>query len=87
MESTVSALYSLPELLSSNDLVTLGLFSSPDSAYLARMRGNSPDFIKVGRKILYPKFSVIQFIEYRLQRGHKPQRLHQTHSIKTVIGI
>lgn len=58
-----------PEFLSSSDLVSLGLFGSPDLAYLARRKGNSPDYIKIGRKVLYPKPAVVEFIEQRLQKG------------------
>lgn len=57
---------SFPEFLSSHDLVSLGLFASTDSAYVARVRGHSPAFLKIGRKIVYPKASVIQFIQDRL---------------------
>jgi hypothetical protein len=76
MTETLSHFTSLPELLSSQDLITLGLFSSPDAAYVARLHGNSPDFIKLRRKILYPKSSVIQFIEDRLKKGCIPKESH-----------
>lgn len=57
------------EFLSSHDLVNLGLFPSPDAVYFARLRGNSPDFIKMNRKVIYPKASVIKFIEQRMVKG------------------
>ena len=41
-----------PEFMGSNDLVGLGLFPSNSSVYLARMRGQSPNYIKIGKKIL-----------------------------------
>jgi hypothetical protein len=56
----------LPEFLSSQDLVSLGLFSSVDAAYVARARGHSPEFLKIGKRVLYPKASLLQFIETRL---------------------
>ena len=60
---------SLPEFLSSHDLVALGLFSSPDAAYIGQVRGHSPEFLRIGKKILYPKTSVLRFIEDRLTSG------------------
>lgn len=72
---------SLPEFLSANDLVDLGLFPSPDAAYFARVRGEGPEFIKFGRKIRYMKMSVKKFIESRLQEKAIPKK-HQTPFIK-----
>lgn len=60
---------SMPDLLATQDLISLGLYPSADAAYLARTRGHSPDFLKIGRKVLYPKASVIYFLEKCLQRG------------------
>ena len=73
MSEILTKLEGLPEFLSSHDLVALGLFPSPDSVYLARFRGNSPDYCKFGRKIRYPKQSVIDFIESRMKRGDVPK--------------
>lgn len=58
----------LPEFLNSQHLVELGLYSSVDAAYLARVRGHSPHFLKLKRKVLYPKSSVIEFIEQSMER-------------------
>jgi hypothetical protein len=68
--SLLSTFSSLPELLSSQHLVELGLYPSLDAAYLARIRGHSPDFLKLHKKVLYPKRSVLEFIEHRMQKGH-----------------
>lgn len=62
----MTSISNLPEFLSSQDLVALGLFSSTDSAYVARIRGDSPEFLKVGKKVLYPKASLLRFIQDRL---------------------
>src|SRR5690349_14397525 len=70
--STREVFMTLPNtsnFLSSRDLVSLGLYPSTDSVYLARVRGNSPDFIKLGRKVLYPRESVMRFIQERLHQG------------------
>ena len=62
---------SLPAFLSTKDLVNLGLYINIDAAYLARLNGNSPDFIKFNRKILYKKADVIEFIEKHKCKGDK----------------
>lgn len=64
-----NTLNDLPQFLSSRHLVALGLYPSLDAVYLARVRGHSPDFIKLKRKVLYPKSSVLEFIEQRMKKG------------------
>jgi hypothetical protein len=59
----------LPEFITSQDLVDLGLYPSRDAVYLARARGHSPDFIKINRKVLYSKNAVKRFIQSRMQIG------------------
>ncbi len=58
-----------PELMKSSDLVALGLYRNTDAAYIARIRGNSPDYIKIGGIIKYPKSSVIKFMKERFISG------------------
>jgi hypothetical protein len=70
--SLSNKLDTMPELLSSHDLVTLGLFCSTNAAYLARLRGHSPDFIKVGGLVKYPKVKIVEFINSRIQNGSTP---------------
>lgn len=57
------------DFLTSDDLVTLGLYKSRNSIYFARSKGIGPDFIKLGRRILYPKNSVLAFVELHMQKG------------------
>lgn len=57
------------EFLTTKDLVGMGLYSSIDLAYAARLIGDSPNFVKMKRKILYPKAEVIKFLEGRLKDG------------------
>jgi len=49
-------------LMSSKDLVKIGLYSSLDQAYQARFNGLGPSYIQPARKVLYPKESVIQYM-------------------------
>lgn len=60
-----------PEFLTSQNLVDLGLYTSIDSVYLARVKGPSAPFIKMKRKILYPKKLLIEFLEGRFELGNK----------------
>jgi hypothetical protein len=71
-ESITNKLDSMPELLSSHDLVTLGLYRSTTAAYMVRLRGHSPDFIKVGGLVKYPKAKIVEFISSRIQNGSTP---------------
>lgn len=74
MQGIISTqLNNMPEFLTSNDLVSLGLFRDPDAAYIARRHGWSPDYVKIGRKIFYPKLRVIEFISSRLKNGAESQ--------------
>ena len=67
-----NALDDMPQFLSSRQLVQLGLYPSLDAVYLARVRGQSPDFMKLKRKILYPKHRVLAFIEQNMKKGNGP---------------
>ena len=72
----------LPELFSTQNLVDLGFWPNQDAAYLARRKGHSPDYIKVGAKILYPKSSVITFIEKHLKNGGTPYKTFKSEKEK-----
>lgn len=50
------------EFFTSRDLVRLGVFSSDDEAYEARKRGRSPDYYKIGRRVLYSKDQIEAFL-------------------------
>jgi hypothetical protein len=65
---------SLPEFLRSTDLIKLGLYPSENALYSARIRGEGPSYIKLKRKILYPKSAVIGWIELRLKHNISPQK-------------
>lgn len=72
-ESIINQLKDMPELLSSKDLVKIGMFRNSDAAYLARLRGHSPDYIKIGGLVKYPKTNVIAFINSRIISGTKSE--------------
>lgn len=64
----------LPEFLNSHHLVSLGLWPNVSAVHLARMRGNCPDYLKIGKKIYYPKSSVIEFIEKNMNEARKEEQ-------------
>ena len=67
MNNTISDKLSyMSEFLSSQDLVDLGIYPSTDAAYLARIRSNSPSWIKLKHKVIYPKKAVLEFLEQRM---------------------
>lgn len=53
----------MPDLLTTNDLVALGLYSTDKAAYFARRRKiSSPPYIRIGKRILYPKAELESFL-------------------------
>ena len=70
MNHNISEALSLfPEFLSSEHLVQLGIYKSIDAAYQARLHGHSPGYIKLRKKILYPKSEILEFLETRMKPG------------------
>jgi hypothetical protein len=74
----ISKIDSLPEFMRSSDLVDLGLFPSEDALQGARKRGLSPDYIKHGRRVIYPKASVIEYIAKLMRKGDVPKSNQET---------
>jgi hypothetical protein len=71
MESNSTKFELMPEYLSTRHLIQLGIYPSTDAAYQARCKGNSPDFIKLKHKILFPKQAVLEFLESRMRSGEE----------------
>lgn len=62
----------LPDFLTQSTLIKLGLYSNRDALYFARIRGNGPNFIKLGRRIVYPKKDIVSFLEKNSFKGNIP---------------
>ena len=77
-ESFLKKLDALPELLDTDDLIAIGLYDHKSSAYRARKNGNSPSYIKMPRKILYPKDAVRAFIIDTIRDGSTPMNSQTT---------
>lgn len=52
----------LPEFLSSQKMVDLGIYDSVQAVYAARRNGSSPRWIKLRHKIVYEKSTVIEWL-------------------------
>lgn len=64
----------LPDFLTIDDLINLRVYNSRDAAYFARVNGRSPDHVKIGRKILYPKQSLMEFLTHHLKKSDVSKR-------------
>ena len=67
-ESIEKSLEKYPEFITSDDLVSLGVFKSRNAAYCARQRGGGPPFIKMKYKILYSKRHLADWLAGRLSQ-------------------
>jgi hypothetical protein len=59
----------LPEFITSKVLVELGLYPTISACRVSRHKGTSPSYLKIGRKILYPRESVLEFINKNFKDG------------------
>ncbi len=62
-----NSIQDMPEYLSTQHLIQLGIYPSIDAAYQARIQGYSPPYIKLRHKILYQKQAVIEFLDQRMR--------------------
>lgn len=69
MSNISNAFQEMPEFLTSTHLVELGLYQNCAAVYLARKNGLSPSYIRLSRRVLYPKLAVIEFVEKNLKDG------------------
>lgn len=60
-----------PKFLSSQDLIDLGIYKSIDSCYMSRVRLEGPQWIKLGRKILYSKNLLVEFLTSRMMKKRR----------------
>lgn len=74
----------LPETCSVQNLIDIGLFTSDQSARLARQSGDTPSYFKLRARIMYPKGAVLEWLEKRKHEGiyghcqaSKVERLNQ----------
>jgi len=52
----------LPEFLTSQDLVNLGLYKNRPGVHNAKTRNHAPDSFLIGHKLVFPKAGIIKFI-------------------------
>lgn len=63
----VGNLDAYPPMLTTNDLLELGIFNSISGAAIMRYRGNGPKCVKIGRYVLYPKENILDFLHKQLK--------------------
>jgi hypothetical protein len=68
-QNITEALSRFPDFLSSEDLVKLGIYKSIDATYQARLKRYGPEYIKLRKKILYPKLGIVKFLTARSSQG------------------
>jgi hypothetical protein len=59
----------LPPLASTKDLVTTGVYGSSKSAANDRWAGRGPAYVKIQRRIRYPRHEVISWLKQKAA-GH-----------------
>jgi len=62
----------LPEHCSVKDLVKEGIFLSPQCEFHARKVGHTPSYFKLGRRIMYPRNAVIEWLKEQKYENNKP---------------
>ncbi len=55
----------LPEECNTFDLVKAGIYTSPHSASCARRVGSSPPYFKLGKRVMYPKSGVVNWLKQK----------------------
>jgi hypothetical protein len=75
------------EFLGARDLVDLGLFTSVQTLYRARIYKDAPEYVKIGRFTVYSKISVLKYLETYYQiilRRLKKRKLHLDRKIHKI---
>ena len=65
----------LPEQCKVTDLVKAGIYTSPQTATQARTRGDCPDYFQLGRRIIYPRNAVIQWLKEKKHESRQASHL------------
>ncbi len=64
----------LPEFLTTLDLVDIGLYPTRSAVHLARSRGQAPSCMRIGKKIVFPKGAIIEFVLANMERSKVDER-------------
>jgi len=62
IEIVKESLSKLPEFLNTQDLVDIGLYPNRQSVHLARSRNQAPACMRIGKKVVFPKGAIIDFV-------------------------
>jgi len=60
-----------PDILTTKDLINIGLYSTPSLARYARKNNKGPEYFRLDGKILYVKAGVLKFLQEKLEVYNK----------------
>jgi len=66
----------LPKHCTVKDLIKAGIYTSPHNARTHRVTGDSPAYFKIGTRIVYPKESVLEWLEEKKHYANSAQKTH-----------
>lgn len=55
----------MPEKCTPRDLVKFGIYNNPQCACIARKRGDTPDYFQIGKRVVYMRDAVIEWLKNR----------------------
>lgn len=62
----------MPDLISTSEMVQLGIYKTQQAAYMARKKHTCPLYIKIPQRgIVYPKQGVIEYLEKQIKKTEK----------------
>ena len=70
-KSIIDSLNKLPEFLTTQHLVDLGLYPNRSSVHLARSRKQAPNCMKIGKKIVFLRCELINFVLENMENAAK----------------
>ena len=73
IELIKKSLEKLPEFLTTQNLVDIGLYPNRQSVHLARYRGQAPSCMRIGKKIVFPKALVVEFVVNHMDQDYNPE--------------
>ena len=62
LEKITEDLSGLPMFLTTQDLVDIGLYKNRRAVHMQHFRGKTPPCLYIGRKLLFPKAAIIDFV-------------------------
>jgi len=80
----------LPDECTVKDLIAAGIYPSRQAAYFGRSRNSGPPYVLLGGRVVYPKQSVIEWLNTRnshVQEDSIGSQIHAKAKEKTITRI